>query len=418
MVLFIICLIPNLIQVIRVIGSASKAVWGVPESFFLPFISWILLVVVFALWAGSSVFLATSSDLSYKIIISSNLSVSERTFSNGLVVNNGTDCSISEFNAINGVTNGMLVINRTNSGNISDPTISCQFSDFNTHTSLIILEFYLLFMFLWLSNYVIALTQCTLAGGFSFWYFIHYKLKKTVCCKCALLRGFLKAFLFHTGSLALGSLVIAIIQFIEFILVFIQHRLQAYSDKLKLVKWILRALTCVVFCVERFLRYVNRVVYIEMAIYGTGFCFSLCKAVKLFVSSPIKFAVKDTLSILTLFLVRIAIISLTALIAYFIIAYNSPLTTFLYNGRVLTYSLIPLLFLIFISYVISSAFVSVYSMAIDTIFICTLEDRSGDIGKEFEVIRKSRVMTTAEKEKIDSDNVEKNTPEDSDKKKK
>ena len=410
LILFIICLIPNIIQVIKVIGVASRVIWGVPESLFLPFLSWVLLIILFTLWITVAVFLPTTSDLHYRILISTNISIEDRTHVNqageAFTYTNGTSCTIPEFNVLHSVTDGVLVLKNSTNRNITEPTISCQFSDFNTSSFIIYLELYLLFMFLWLANYVIALTQCSLAGGFSIWYFLHHKLKQRVACKCALLRGFLKAFLFHSGSLAMGSLIIAVLQFIEFILVFIIHRLRSYSYRYKFILWILRALVCVTFCVEKFLRYVNRVVYIEIAIYGTGFCTSVCKALKLFVNSPVQFAVKDTLTVFTLFLIRIAIIALSIIIAYFLIVHNSPVTNLFYRGRVLTYSLAPLLFVIIICFVISTAFLSVYSMAIDTIFICTLEDKSGDIGKEFEIIRKSRELKPLPEEKGDDKNLE------------
>ncbi|WP_411023708.1 hypothetical protein, partial [Salmonella sp. s51228] len=96
---------------------------------------------------------------------------------------------------------------------------------------------------------------------------------------------------------------------------------------------------------------------------------------------PFKFVVKDSITTFMLFLVRIAIIALTAVIAYFLIDYDSIVTRYFYQDRMATYSLIPIAFLILISYLIASAFVSVYSMAIDTIFICLLEDRGSDVGK-------------------------------------
>ena len=394
LILFVICLIPNMFQVIRVIGAASRAVWGVPESFFIPFVSWVLLVTLFILWAAAAIFLSTTSDIHYRILISTNITLQERTYTDlsgsTKTYTNGTECSLNEFNMIHNVTDGVKVIHAHNR-TVMDPTILCQFSDFHTSNFIIFLELYLFFMFLWLANYILALTQCSLAGGFAIWYFVQYKTKRSVFCKCALLRGFFKAFIFHTGSLALGSLIIAIIQFIEFILVFIVQRLRSYSEY-KVVRWILRALLCVTFLVEKFLKYVNRVVYIEIAIYGTGFCTSLYKAFKLFINSPIKFAVKDTLTIFTLFILRLSIIAFAAVIAYFLIGHNNPVTNFFQHGTLLTYSLVPIILLLFIAFAISSAFVSVYGMAIDTIFICTLEDKDGEIGKEFSVIRKNREL--------------------------
>jgi len=70
-------------------------------------------------------------------------------------------------------------------------------------------------------------------------------------------------FSYHTGSLAFGALIIAIIQFIRFVLSHIQRQLK----KRKEARWAQIMLTifqCCFWCLEKILRYVNRQAYIEV----------------------------------------------------------------------------------------------------------------------------------------------------------
>ena len=74
---------------------------------------------------------------------------------------------------------------------------------------------------------------------------------------------FVLYFRYHTGSLAFGALIIAIIQFIRFILGYIQRQLK----KRKEARWaqiMLSIFQCCFWCLEKVLRYVNRQAYIEV----------------------------------------------------------------------------------------------------------------------------------------------------------
>ncbi|OWK05288.1 SLC44A5, partial [Cervus elaphus hippelaphus] len=81
-----------------------------------------------------------------------------------------------------------------------------------------------LFVFLWLINFVIALGQCALAGAFASYY---WALKKPDDIPpYPLFTAFGRAIRYHTGSLAFGSLILAIIQMFRLILEYMDKRLQ------------------------------------------------------------------------------------------------------------------------------------------------------------------------------------------------
>ena len=85
---------------------------------------------------------------------------------------------------------------------------------------------------------------------------------------------------FHTGSLAFGALIIAIIQLIRIILAYIQKKLKKNKES-KIAHAILTCMQCCFYLLEKVFKYINRQAYIEIAIYGYDFCTGACKAVKL-----------------------------------------------------------------------------------------------------------------------------------------
>ena len=93
---------------------------------------------------------------------------------------------------------------------------------------------------------------------------------------------------FHTGSLAFGALIIAIIQLIRIILAYIQKKLKKNKES-KIAHAILTCMQCCFYLLEKVFRYINRHAYIEIAIYGYDFCTGACKAVKLILRNIITY---------------------------------------------------------------------------------------------------------------------------------
>lgn len=65
---------------------------------------------------------------------------------------------------------------------------------------------------------------------------------------------------YHTGSIAFGSLLIAIIQLIRIILEYIDHKLKGKENRV--VKFILCCCKCCFWCLEKFMKFINRNAYI------------------------------------------------------------------------------------------------------------------------------------------------------------
>ena len=68
---------------------------------------------------------------------------------------------------------------------------------------------------------------------------------------------------FHSGSLAFGALIIAIVQLARIILAYIQKKLKGRAGKV--AQCLLCCLQCCLWCLEKILKYINRQAYIEVS---------------------------------------------------------------------------------------------------------------------------------------------------------
>jgi choline transporter-like protein 2/4/5 len=81
------------------------------------------------------------------------------------------------------------------------------------------------------------------------------------------------------GTVAFGSLVIAIIRMLRTILEYIESKLKMYNNDL--TRCLICACKCCLWCLEKFMRFINRNAYIMCAIKSTNFCSSASQAFNL-----------------------------------------------------------------------------------------------------------------------------------------
>uniref|UniRef100_A0A8C3QXG7 Choline transporter-like protein n=1 Tax=Cyanoderma ruficeps TaxID=181631 RepID=A0A8C3QXG7_9PASS len=236
------------------------------------------------------------------------------------------------------------------------------------HKYLVVLQFFNVFMFFWLANFVIALGQVTLAGAFASYYWAFKKPDDMPAFP--LFSAFGRALRYHTGSLAFGSLVLAVVQVIRVTLEYLDHRLKAAENKF--AKFLLSCLKCCFWCLEKFIKFLNRNAYIMIAIYGTNFCTSARNAFFLLMRNIIRVAVLDKVTDFLFFLGKLLIVGSVGILAFFFFTQRIKLVQD--TAPPLNYYWVPILTVIVGSYLIAHGFFSVYGMCVDTLFLCFCED--------------------------------------------
>ena len=95
------------------------------------------------------------------------------------------------------------------------------------------MQIYNLFGFFWGLFFIEALDQMVLAGAFASWYWV---LNKKDIPKMPLMSSFYRTFRYHIGTLAFGSLIIAIIRMIRVLIEYIEEKLKEHNQDNPLVK--------------------------------------------------------------------------------------------------------------------------------------------------------------------------------------
>uniref|UniRef100_A0A8C1MQ45 Choline transporter-like protein n=1 Tax=Cyprinus carpio TaxID=7962 RepID=A0A8C1MQ45_CYPCA len=331
---------------VELMKEASRAVGYVMSSLFYPIFTFFLLTIVIAYWGVTAVFLSTSSEPVYKVF-------------NETVCPHARETCIPE-----------VFIPRVNDPYC--PQSECLFAFYGGetpyHKYLIFLQFYNVFLFFWCANFVTALGQMTLAGAFASYYWAPNKTKDMPAFPlCASLGRSLR---YHTGSLAFGSLILAIVQIIRVLLEYIDHKLKGAQNKF--AKFLLCCLKCCFWCLEKFIKFLNRNAYIMVAIYGKNFCRSACDAFFLLMRNVIRVVVLDKVTDFILFLGKLLIVGLVGIFAFFF--FSGHTDAFKGAAPSLHYYWVPILTVLVGSYFIAHGFFSVYAMCVDTLFLCFCED--------------------------------------------
>ncbi|NWT07032.1 CTL2 protein, partial [Mionectes macconnelli] len=372
-VLLLVFLRKRILIAIALIKEASRAVGHVMSSLLFPLCTFFLLCLCIAYWASTAVFLSTSNEAVYKV------------FNESACPFSGQTCRPETFNTTN-VTKLC-------------PDAQCLFAFYGGETAyhryLAALQFFNILMFFWLANFVIALGQVTLAGAFASYYWAFKKpddmpafplfsafgralryVPRRAGGSGGSSRGscptgpFFPPPRYHTGSLAFGSLVLAVVQVIRVALEYLDHRLKAAENKF--AKFLLSCLKCCFWCLEKFLKFLNRNAYIMIAIYGTNFCTSARNAFFLLMRNIIRVAVLDKVTDFLFFLGKLLIVGSVGILAFFFFTQRIKLVQD--TAPPLNYYWVPILTVIVGSYLIAHGFFSVYGMCVDTLFLCFLED--------------------------------------------
>jgi hypothetical protein len=149
------------------------------------------------------------------------------------------------------------------------------------------LAFYVLMM-LWMVELLTSLSQFAIAYAAQDWYYVAYENgRKTRVRSNGALRGYCVGLMYHLGSLALGSFLVAMLRFVRMFLEWVARMAKDRGDAMGAI--IARIVGCLVWCFEQFVRFVNKNAYIEMAIKGKGFCTSAQVAVKTMVGEFLAF---------------------------------------------------------------------------------------------------------------------------------
>jgi solute carrier family 44 (choline transporter-like protein), member 2/4/5 len=110
--------------------------------------------------------------------------------------------------------------------------------------------------------------------------------------------------MYHLGTAAFGSLIIAVIKTIRSVLAYIQKH--AKASKNKVVEYLMCVLQCCMWCLEKCAKFLNKNAYIQTSIYGFSFCKSSRRAFFLILRNIIRIAVVNAVADFVLILGKVS----------------------------------------------------------------------------------------------------------------
>uniref|UniRef100_A0A8C8HVX8 Choline transporter-like protein n=1 Tax=Oncorhynchus tshawytscha TaxID=74940 RepID=A0A8C8HVX8_ONCTS len=325
------------------------AVSHMMSTLFYPLVTFVLLVVCVAYWGITALYLATSGNPVYKV-----------------VTLNSTQGNCGQIG-----------------GNVTcDPQVNyswcpsarCIFIKYNNEgllqRNLFNLQIYNVVAFLWCINFVIALGQCTLAGAFASYYWAFSKPSDIPTFPLS--QAFIRTLRYHVGSLAFGALILTLIQVVRIILEYLDHKTRAAQNPC--ARFLMCCLKCCFWCLEKFIKFLNRNAYIMIAVYGKNFCVSAKNAFMLLMRNIVRVVVLDKVTDLLLFFGKLLVVGGVGVLAFFFFSGRIRLPGSNFRTEMLNYYWMPIIVVVVGAYLIAHGFFSVYNMCVDTLFLCFLED--------------------------------------------
>ncbi|RXG67089.1 Choline transporter-like protein 2 [Armadillidium vulgare] len=234
---------------------------------------------------------------------------------------------------------------------------------------------YNVFAVIWTMLFVSAFCEYVLAGAFASYYWSFNKPADIPATP--VIKSLGRTCRYHLGTIAFGSLIIAIVRFIRLIFEYIDHKIKKYADNF-IVKMISCCFRCCLWCLEKFLKFINRNAYIYSAIYGTNFCTSARKAFSLLMRNIIRVVVLDKVTDFLLLIGKLVVTGTMALLSFGF--FSGEIIDLRDSLPPMNYYLTPVIIITIATFFIASAFFDVYNMAVDTLFYCFLEDSERNDG--------------------------------------
>lgn len=234
------------------------------------------------------------------------------------------------------------------------------------------LLFYDLFGFLWTMGFFGAIGYTIIAFCTVFWYFSDLDDEKKHVPVFSLCKALRWTFIYHLGTLAFGSLLIAIIQFVRIIMVVIVKRCEAVKRS-DAAQCILCVVDCCLACFERIISIIARNAYIMMAIKSNSFFCAAKDAFNLIVDNATTIAILNFIAEIIIGLGK-----LLALLGCLCLSWTL-MDDETMAPEVKT-KIFPLILIGFMVYFIATVFFDVYSVIIDANFVCYHHDLKVNAG--------------------------------------
>ncbi|XRB10017.1 choline transporter protein [Pycnococcus provasolii] len=231
---------------------------------------------------------------------------------------------------------------------------------------------YNLFGLLWTTQFLAGVTYVTLAGALSSFYWSSGEAANMP--RRPLIESMYRCVRYHLGSIALGSFIVACVQFFRIMLEYIDRKTKDMQEGNFILRYCMSCVKCLMAYLECILKFINRNAYIIVAVEGVGYCSAAGTAVKLIITNAVTLAAVNFAGDGLIAIGRLIVVAACACCALSMAdqdVYTEPVK---YPETYLKSPLVPVLLSCLAAYVIASQFLAVYEMAVDTVLLSFCQD--------------------------------------------
>eukprot|EP01061_Rhynchopus_euleeides_P010787 TRINITY_DN20367_c0_g1_i1.p1 TRINITY_DN20367_c0_g1~~TRINITY_DN20367_c0_g1_i1.p1 ORF type:complete len:721 (+),score=295.34 TRINITY_DN20367_c0_g1_i1:167-2329(+) len=334
------------------IEEASKIPLKIKTMTLVPPIVTLLIVPMFAFHVLVALFLQTIGDIDEKKVI-------------------------SYYNVTEGIPSGVDFL--------PDPNIALNASiDLATEVTVKFLKdenwmtythLYNLFMFLWSMGLLNAIGYLTLSLCAVFWYWSRPGDNKEP--QAGVARGLWITFRYHLGSLMVGTFIIAVIQLVRFMMARMESRMRKISDNAG-TRCIISCVQCCLACFERLIKFLNKNAYIMIAICGDSFCGGARRALFLLLKHAWSVIAVNFIAEWVMFFGKLQVVAATTALGWLMITQLDMAG----DDKATQDCILTLITIAVISFVISTIFVAVFSVCVDTVLMSFCYDLDVNNGRD------------------------------------
>ncbi|KAM9850188.1 choline transporter-like protein 1 [Aulostomus maculatus] len=244
-------------------------------------------------------------------------------------------------------------------------------TEFRLTGSLQYLTWYHAVGLVWISEFILACQQMTVAGAVVTYYFTRDKNRLPVT---PILSSVLRLVRYHLGTVAKGSFIITLVKIPRLILMYLHNQLKGKENAC--ARCLLKTCICCLWCLEKCLNYLNQNAYAATAINSTSFCTSARDAFIILVENALRVATINAIGDFVLFLGKILIVTSTAFAGVLLLNYQRDYAEWL----------LPLVIVCLFAFLVAHCFLSIFEIVVDVLFLCFAIDtkyNDGTPGKEF-----------------------------------
>lgn len=216
---------------------------------------------------------------------------------------------------------------------------------------------YIFFSLLWNNAFNIALGQTIIAGAVAGWYFTKNAEKGS---KAVIGPSVKRAFVYHTGSLAFGAFILAVVQFIKWVMYYLKKQQEA--NKNECLAKVFACLQYLFWCFEKCVEFLNKNAYIQIALLGKWFCTSAWNAFVLILRNAGRIGTLGMIGGVIHLIGTFFIMAVTAFIGYMLLGALHP--------DDISSPVLPTILYVIVGYISAKLIMNVFGLAVDTVLQC------------------------------------------------